>query len=121
VLDARGGEQRRRGGDVVGVVARGVDGDVPDAALEGREVGRAVADEMLGLAREQVVAVPPAVEDRHVVAARQRLGRHVAPEEDRPAEDEEPHDAQRISCVSAGGASGRAAERRALSSRRPTP
>jgi hypothetical protein len=94
------GEQRRGRRDVRGLVARGVDGGVPPAALERGEVGAAVADEVLGLAGEELVAVAAAVEHGHLVAARERLRRHVTPEEDRAAEDQEPHDAQRISCAS---------------------
>jgi hypothetical protein len=48
---------------------------------------------------EEVRAVQAAVEDGHLVAAPQCLGRHVTPEEDRAAEDEQSHEAQPISCA----------------------
>ena len=99
VLDAGGREQGRRRRDVGRLVARRVDGRVPGAALERVQVAAAVADEVLRVS-EQIGAVAAAVEHRHLVAAGKRLRRHVTPEEHRAAEDEESHDAQRISCAS---------------------
>jgi hypothetical protein len=49
---------------------------------------------------EELGAVEAAVEDRHVMAAAQRLGGHVAAEEDGPSEDEQAHDTQPSSCGS---------------------
>ena len=65
---------------------------------EGWELDKLVLDvamQPLGL-REQVRAVDPAREQRQLVPARQRLGRHVPAEEDRAAEDEEPQAAARL-------------------------
>ena len=52
--------------------------------------GGAVAVQRLDLGVE-VRARPAAVEERHLVAARQRALDQVAPDEERPAEDEDPH------------------------------
>src|SRR3954452_9400077 len=53
---------------------------------------------MLGLGKEGG-AVTAAVEERHLVLAAEGRRRDGTPEEDRPAEHEHPHDAQRISCA----------------------
>ena len=90
--------QRARARDVGGLVAARVDGGVPRASLQRREVAGAVAEDVLGIG-EEIGAVAAAVEDRDLVAAAQRLGGHVAAEEDGAAEDEQTHDVQPISCT----------------------
>src|SRR5205807_10670418 len=51
----------------------------------------AVAEELLDAVAEQPAVRPAAVEDRRLVPARERVLDDRAPEELRPAEDEEPH------------------------------
>ena len=90
--------QRARARDVGGLVSARVDGGVPRASLQRREVAGAIAEHVLGIG-EEVGAVAAAVEDRDLVAAAQGLGGHVAAEKDGAAEDEQTHDVQPISCT----------------------
>ena len=69
---------------------RDVDDSVPLATLERRDVLVAIAPELLDVRVELRVRLA-AVEQRHLVAARERRLDDRAPEEPRPAEDEEPH------------------------------
>ena len=90
--------QRAGARDVGGLVAARVDGGVPRAPAQRRQVAGAVAEDVLGLG-EEVGAVAAAVEERDLVAAAQGLGGDVAAEEDGAAEDEQAHDPQPISCA----------------------
>jgi hypothetical protein len=74
--------------DAGGEVAGRVDDDVPRAAGERREVGRPVAAQVLGLGEEPRVR-RPAVEERQLVPARERVLGDGAAEELRPAEDQD--------------------------------
>src|SRR6266508_959127 len=90
--------ERARASDVGRLVAARVDGDVPGAPAQRREVSDAVAEHVLG-AREQVGAVQAAMEERDVVAAAQSLGGDMTAEEDGAAEDEQAHETQPTSCA----------------------
>ena len=94
--------QGARAGDVGGLVAAGVDGDVPRAPAQRAQVPGAVAEDVLGLF-EEAGPVDAAVKERDLVAAPERLGGHVTAEEDGAAEDEQAHDAQPSSCACADG------------------
>ena len=84
------GEQLGRLAHDARQVARGIDHDVPVAALERREVAVAVAAQLLDVGKELRVGLA-AVEQRHLVPARERLVDDRATEELRPAEDQHPH------------------------------
>ena len=73
-------------------------GRVPCASAQRRQVAAAIAQDVLGLG-EELGAVAATVKERDLVAALQCLGGDVAAEEDGPAEHEQAHDMQPISCA----------------------
>ena len=83
-------EELGRGADDVGDVARRIDDCVPAPALERGEVAFAISAQLLGLGEELGVRLAP-VEEGHLVAAGERVLDRRAPEELRPAEDEQLH------------------------------
>ncbi len=90
VVAGRVGQRLGRGADHRGDVAGGIQHGVPLATFQRAEVGRPVAAQLLRFG-EQLGIRLAAVEERHLVPARERRLDRSAPEEPRPAENEQPH------------------------------
>ena len=90
VVPDRLGEGLGRGAHDARHVARGVEGGFPRPTLEGREIAVPVALEPLNL-RKQIRVRSTAVEKRHLVPSLERGLDEVAADEQRAAEDEQPH------------------------------
>jgi len=83
-------EELGRGANDVRDVARRIDDCVPAPALEHGEIALAISAQPLGLGEELGVRLAP-VEEGHLVATGERVLDRGAPEEFRPAQDEQLH------------------------------